>query len=355
MTVADAKTVRRPRKGAGRDQRQKVKYTELNDDVRSPRMGWTVIAGKEFADLILSVRFLVLVLILALAGAGMIYAIAGEIKSSGASETASSLPSIFLLLFTITPANLPISFVWIVSFLGPLLGIAFGFDAVNGERTQGTLPRLLSQPIHRDDVINGKFVAGLSTIGLGLAVVMVLISAIGIIQLGITPNAESVLRLITFWLISIVYIGFWLALAQLFSVVLRSAAASALVSFGIWILVSVFGLILAGLLAGFIAPGGTDASPAQQINNATVQNLLSQIAPTTLFQQSTAVLLDPSQHWAPGSVVLQAQVSGALQVSFLSFDQSLLVIWPQIVTLIALTVLIFAIAYVSFMRQEVRA
>ena len=131
MTVADAKAVRRPRKGAQRDQRQKVKYTELNDDVKSPRMGWTVIAGKEFADLILSVRFLVLVLILALAGAGMIYAIGGEIKSSGASETASSLPSIFLLLFTITPANLPISFVWIVSFLGPLLGIAFGFDAVD--------------------------------------------------------------------------------------------------------------------------------------------------------------------------------------------------------------------------------
>src|SRR4029079_16651641 len=140
--------------------------------------------------------------------------------------------------------------------------------------SQGTLPRLLSQPIHRDDVINGKFVAGLSTIGLGLAVGMVLISAIGIIQLGITPNAESVLRLITFWLISIVYIGFWLALAQLFSVVLRSAAASALVSFGIWTLVSVFGLILAGLLAGFIAPGGTGDSPAAQIQHTTVPNLI---------------------------------------------------------------------------------
>ncbi len=47
-----------------------------------------------------------------------------------------------------------------VGIVAPLLGVAFAFDAVNGERAEGTLPRLLSQPIHRDDVINGKFVAG---------------------------------------------------------------------------------------------------------------------------------------------------------------------------------------------------
>jgi ABC-2 type transport system permease protein len=39
----------------------------------------------------------------------------------------------------------------------------------------------------------------------------------------------------------------------------------------------------------------------------------------------------------------------------LSLDQSLLVIWPQFVGLIALTSGAFALAYVSFMRQEVRA
>jgi ABC-2 type transport system permease protein len=33
----------------------------------------------------------------------------------------------------------------------PLLGIAFGFDAINNERAERTLPRLLPQPIWRDD------------------------------------------------------------------------------------------------------------------------------------------------------------------------------------------------------------
>ena len=41
--------------------------------------------------------------------------------------------------------------------------------------------------------------------------------------------------------------------------------------------------------------------------------------------------------------------------TFLSLDQSLLLVWPQIVALIGLTVVCFGLAYVAFMRQEVRA
>jgi ABC-2 type transport system permease protein len=33
----------------------------------------------------------------------------------------------------------------------------------------------------------------------------------------------------------------------------------------------------------------------------------------------------------------------------------LLLVWPQIVALLALTVVVFAAAYVAFMRQEIRA
>ena len=73
----------------------------------------------------------------------------------------------------------------------PLVGIAFGFDAINGERAQGTLPRLLSQPIHRDDVVNGKFAAGLAVIGLVLVAMLALISGYGLFRLGIVPTAVT--------------------------------------------------------------------------------------------------------------------------------------------------------------------
>ena len=38
-----------------------------------------------------------------------------------------------------------------------------------------------------------------------------------------------------------------------------------------------------------------------------------------------------------------------------SLDQSLLIIWPHVVVLVALMVGCFALAYAQFMRQEVRA
>jgi ABC-2 type transport system permease protein len=41
--------------------------------------------------------------------------------------------------------------------------------------------------------------------------------------------------------------------------------------------------------------------------------------------------------------------------SLLSLDQSFILVWPQVVGLVALTVACFALAYVLFMRQEVRA
>ena len=41
--------------------------------------------------------------------------------------------------------------------------------------------------------------------------------------------------------------------------------------------------------------------------------------------------------------------------SLLSLDQSFILVWPQIVALVAVTVACFAVAYVQFMRQEVRA
>ncbi|WP_338131279.1 hypothetical protein [Cohnella rhizosphaerae] len=39
----------------------------------------------------------------------------------------------------------------------------------------------------------------------------------------------------------------------------------------------------------------------------------------------------------------------------LSFGQSLLLVWPQVVAIVAETTVSFAAAYVAFMRQEIRS
>ena len=53
-------------------------------------------------------------------------------------------------------------------------------------------------------------------------------------------------------------------------------------------------------------------------------------------------------------LVTFAQLDQAI-VSSLTVSQSLLLVWPQMVGMIAAMVVIFAVAYIAFMQQEVRA
>src|SRR5690606_21669975 len=204
---------------------------------------------------------------------------------------AQGITALFLKLFTVTTEPVPFPLIVFVGFLAPLLGIMFGFDAVNGERSQGTLPRLLSQPIHRDEVILGKFVAGLAVVAIMLASLVLFVSGIGIFRLGVVPSAAEVTRLLVWLVLAVVYVGFWQALATLTSVLARRASTSALIPVGAWLVLTVVGSLLGAVLAGVVGrrDGGADAEVAYLRAEQTIR----QISPITLFQQGSTGLLDP--------------------------------------------------------------
>lgn len=315
---------------------------------RSFSGGWRIVAAKEFADHVRSVRFLVLVMLLALAGLASVHAAAGPIRD--AAESASSTPSIFLYLFTLSPQRVP-AFHEFVGILGPLLGIAFGFDAVNGERSQGTLPRLVSQPIHRDEIINGKFAAGLGAIALVLAVVMAIVGGYGSLRLGVGPSGSDLARVVAFYVVAVVYVALWLALAILFSVLSRRAATAALATLAIWLVVTLFAGLIAGVVADAVHSVDADSSIEQVLANARLELTVRRFSPDQLYRDATSVLLNPSRQ-TTGIVV--TPTDGALP-SNLPLRESLVLAWWQIVTLVAGTVVVFAGGYWAFMRQEVRA
>lgn len=315
------------------------------------RPGWMVVAGKELAETLTSLRFLILMLMLALAAIVPVFAAAQTIRT--AAEQASGAAALFLALFTLQGDTVP-SFVGLMGFLAPLLGIAFGFDAINGERAQGTLARLLSHPIYRDDLINGKFAAGLAAIALAVVATMLVVSGIGIVRLGIVPTVPEVARLAVWVVVTIIYIGLWLALAMLCSVLVRRAATSALIALGLWLGLSLFGVMLARIVAGFFGADPTTGIEAA-FDSARLQQMLSIINPGTVYTQATLGLLNP------GSTAVSIPTLGqAIQLqqqipTQLSIDQSLLIVWPQVVGLLVAMVICFAASYVAFLRQEVRA
>jgi ABC-2 type transport system permease protein len=326
--------------------------------------GWRVIGAKEFADHLLSVRFLILLGIVAIGGALLIFNVSGYLRLHAGDVNsqptfAGGIFPLFLALFSIPPQStdnslslIPSFADLVIVFLGPLLGLAFGFDAVSNERSEGTLPRLVAQPIHRDDVINGKFAASLTVIALILGAVILLLAGIGIWQLGVIPTGDAGLRLITWWLLLVLYVGFWLSLSMLCSVVFQRAATAVLVVLGIWLVVTFFGSTVASILAGLVSPMGANSTTLEQVNNANAQLAIARLLPTNQFNDMTSVLLNPAVNTLNAGI---SDPTGRSIAALLPISQSLLLVWPQIVTLAAFTAACFASTYVIFMRQEVRA
>jgi ABC-2 type transport system permease protein len=323
--------------------------------LRVPHGGWRVIAAKELGDDLLSVRFIVLLIVLGLAAIIPLYSAADQIRQQA--TAASGQPAVFLALFIIgSPDYTFLRVDSFVAIVAPLLGLAFAFDAINGERSEGTLPRLLAQPIYRDDVINGKFAAGLAVIGIVLVAIIGIIAGFGIFRLGIVPAPEEILRLAAWIVVTFVYVGLWLAFGLLLSVVFRRAATSALIGFGVWFLFTTFGPLILNLIGSALSPL-TGSTTDQLIGQAQTQQFISRLLPGQLYSEVSAVLLDPTnnpQANLPGSLG-QAQQASQQVPTLLAFNQSVLLVWPQVVVLVGLTVACFALAYVAFMRQEVRA
>lgn len=324
------------------------------DEPRAERLsgGWRIVARKEFADHIHSVRFVILVVLVALAGLASVHSASGPIRD--AAGAATDVPSIFLYLFTLAPDRVP-AFHEFLAILGPLLGIAFGFDAVNGERSQRTLPRLVAQPIHRDEVINGKFVAGLGAIALALAAVMAIVVSYGMLRLGVGPTTSDVVRMLAFFVVAVVYIGLWLAMATVLSVVTRRAATAALASIAVWLVFTLFGGLIAGLVADTVHPvPSVGATPEVELANARLELTVRRFSPSQLYQEATGVLLNPARQ-TTGLVVEEDPSTSQALPSTLSLSESLVLAWWQVAALVGGVVVLFAAAYATFMRQEVRA
>lgn len=305
------------------------------------------ILRKELADYFTSIRFLILFALVFGATAAGLFAAHEGIRSADLPEG-----FVFLGLYTTSGTVMP-SLVFFISIFIPIIGIALGFDAINSERSGGTLSRLLAQPVFRDSVINGKFLAGVVTLTIMIATTMLLVSGYGLRMIGVPPNAEEIIRLFLFLVLTIAYGAFWMGLAILFSVLLRKVAASLLVSIAAWLFFGFFMLMIAPAIANSIVPVTQNSSEALQVQNAQLQQTILLLSPNTLFSRANTALLLPIPFGSLG-VITASQVASMI-ANPLSLSQSLVLIWPYFTSLISLSVVCFAISYVLFMRQEIRA
>jgi len=310
---------------------------------------FNVLFRKEVSDQVRSWRFIIMLAIIALTCFGSVYTAVTNIGDAVSGEDPDN-PFFFLKLFTVSDGTLPPFFVFI-SLLGPLLGISMGFDAVNSEHIRGTMSRILSQPVHRDYLINAKFLAAIYVISVLFFSLGFLVMGFGIIFTGLIPTPEEFMRIVMFIMISIVYVSFWLNLSILFSVKFRQPATSALAGIAVWLFFTVFYSIIVNIIANATAPDET-MSDQQIIRYQEFILSLFRLLPSQLFSDVTTIFLMPNVR-SLGPLTLE-QVVGTVP-SPLPLGQSMMVGWSQMTGLIALTVICFVLSYRSFMRREIRS
>jgi len=313
----------------------------------SPWTGLGTVVAKETADHLSSARMRILEALVFLTALYSAYLAIRSIR-----ETIGESPFLFLRLLTMTQDPLPFSFIGLLGFLIPLVAIALTFDAVNGEFNRRTLSRVLAQPIYRDALLLGKFLGALLSLSIALVALWLLVIGLGLLLLGLPPSTEEMVRMLGFLVATIAYGGVWLALALLFSVIFRAPATAALAALGTWLLFSLFWSIISPIIASVIA-GPSEGILGPRLAFLNTQQIIDRLSPNTLYAETALALLQPATR-ALGPVLL-SQLQGAVLGSPLPVTQSFVLIWPQLTGLIAATILIFAIGYVLFQRQEIRA
>jgi ABC-2 type transport system permease protein len=94
-------------------------------------------------------------------------------------------------------------------------------------------------------------------------------------------------------------------------------------------------------------------SPEHQATLVTTAQMLARLSPSTLYGECVLALLDPTTRTL-GPVYL-SQLEGAVMDAPLPLWDSIMVAWPQIVSMVAASIMLFVGGHIAFQRQEVRA
>lgn len=327
------------------------KKTSSETTLQSTTNPLWIMVRKEVAGHIRSWRFIVLLILVALTFWGAMYVSMSNIRTVVSNVNDPDRLFLYLKLLTTTDGTLPPFHVFL-NFLGPLLGISLGFDAINAEQQNGTLGRIMAQPVYRDNLLLSKFISALmlvSVLFLSLALLMI---GCGMILTGVLIEPEEVLRILSFIIVCVTYVGFWLGLSILLSVGFRQAATSALTAISIWLFFTVFYHIVVSVAVKAFIPDAHRLSEGDVLRyNEIILNLL-RLAPSQLYTDATTTLLMPSIRSL--SPISMEQMAAAIP-SPLPFTESLMIVWPQVSGLVAATVVCFALSYYLFMRREIRS
>ncbi|KUO43183.1 MAG: hypothetical protein APU95_03475 [Hadesarchaea archaeon YNP_N21] len=317
--------------------------------------GAMTVFRKELSDHLGSKRYLILFAIIILLSTLSAYQGVDYIKNNPNAG--------FLAIFS--GGRLAFSFISLMTIFGPIIGLALGFDSINKERTSGSLSVLLSYPIFRDSVLNGKFLAGVTALASLVVSTIIIMCGIAVPMLGFGPTLEQVASMVALALLTILYLAFWLSLGLLFSVLAKKTSTSMLASVAAWLfsvmIVSIIAALVANLMVplpfqplgspenfrGFGAATQTEEYRALIQMRSEIQTNISRISLSNLYSEAASSILG-----IRASAFFVAL--GAQQQIRPSLVQGIAASWPHALAIFVGMLACFVISYMRFLRLEIR-
>lgn len=365
-----------------------------------------IVASKEFKDYLGSRRFMLLFGLLGLLT--IIGAVTGintynsdlatynsdlqrvaSAASAGGFKINVDMPSI-LTIFS--------SYGTYIASFGMLLAISMGFDMISREKEEGTLKLLLTHPVFRDQVINGKIIGAATMLTIVLITTFLAIVAI-MLFFGIVPGGDDLIRLAAFFVAVLIFLLAYLAIAIMSSTIAKNSSMAILIAIAI-VLVGTVVPNISGTIADTVlgsAPqmlipstgdtkGGTtgqtttsvyisssgsgnQSGPQQgtpmQINPAysdyqnkhnQITSIINVISPsqdfTTIARVINERMANPNEFSSGGgrTVGIFQRLSGQT----VSVWDSLSSVWTNFLALIVMIVIGFGVSYARFVRVDVR-
>ncbi|MET1125167.1 MAG: ABC transporter permease [Archaeoglobaceae archaeon] len=308
-----------------------------------------IIAKKEFADHITSRRFLAFLVVFLLIFSFSVYQGVSsfmktyELYASGASEK----PNVIQIFGFLATGS--------TSILGGILGILMGFDLLTREKESGTLKTLLSHPVFRDEIINGKALGAL--LAMALVVFLTLIAAFGVlIALGFVPSVGDFVVILKFGAITLVYFFTFFSIGLFASAVAKSTTTALMTAFAVFIFLAIIlpvvGFIATEALAGeppkppevesYNIPGGS--IPTEDPRWEEYERQMEEYMKRRLAISSVFTLLSPMSNY----VSLASSLSAPESVFYPAGDTT-----KNWVSLIVTPAVFFAVSYVRFLREEI--
>jgi len=345
--------------------------------------GISVVAKKEFLDHVMGRKFLVILAILMIISLLAMYQgvesynkqldsykeRTAEIEEQPEGMPPGWMPEKPSILFVFQMMSM------LFGILGAILAIAIGFNLISGEKESGSLKSLLSHPVFRDTIINGKALGGMGALGFAM-LVMTLLSIGILMMLGIMPTGDEFARILVFMGFTLLFMFSFFAIALMCSAIAKNSTRAITYTLVIFIVIS-FVMPIAGTFAGMHLAGDMpEFEMVYEINESEdigkeaqeriqeerqeemqeywkkvmgIQEMFSIADPKSNFERVSSAVLNPRFQSFRG--FFGPRTEPPAETSIL---EALGMVWKNLLVLLVFPVIMFAIAYVKFMRMDIR-